>query len=104
MHEVTVLSGSDLTSEKQTPMQSVISSILLFLLACFDSSSVQSLFHREPGVILPSFGSYAAGPACDGAVDVREVGVVPRGVSRANLHVENQKGEGILSCRQGHDS
>lgn len=33
----------------------------------------------------PSFGPDAAGPACDGAVDVGKVGVIPGVEPRANL-------------------
>ena len=39
---------------------------------------------------VPSFGSDAAGPACDGAVYVGEVGVIPRVVPCANLQIVNK--------------
>lgn len=35
----------------------------------------------------PSFGADAAGPACDGAVDVGKVGVIPGVIQRANLQI-----------------
>lgn len=36
---------------------------------------------------LPSFGSKTAGPACDGTIDVREIGVIPGVVSCTNLEI-----------------
>lgn len=55
-----------------------------------DSCGVQ--WHQ----FLPSFGSDAAGPACDGAVYVGEVGVIPKVVPCTNLHIIARGEEKVL--------
>lgn len=59
---------------------------------CFGPAAVLWLVNEILFSRLPSFGSDAAGPARDGAVDVGEVGVIPRVVPRANLQIKTQKG------------
>lgn len=90
-------------------MQRIVFRILLLLLTVFDSTVLSRLFPNMKQRVqhLPSFGSDAAGPACDGAVNVREVGVIPRVVSRTNLQVKNQKGlcgQGCLESSGGSQS
>lgn len=54
---------------------------------------------------LPSFGSNAAGPACDGAVYVGEVGVIPRVVPRTHLQIRT-RGKGFyvfFTIKSSHD-
>lgn len=50
---------------------------------------------------LPSFGSNAAGPSCDGAVYVGEVGVIPRVVPCANLRIITGKNK-MSTCRRNN--
>lgn len=57
-----------------------VSYILCVLLSTLNVS--HGLIHM---LLSPPFGSNAAGSACDGAVDVRQVGVVSRVVPGTNL-------------------
>lgn len=84
LHEVAELSGSDFTSETQKQdIEQTLPKKPPNMLNPFPS------LLRQCDVSSPSLGSNAAGPACNCAVDVREVGVIYGVVSCTNLQMMN---------------